>query len=156
MAYCASRHNMCEQALQASSKHCTGTNVMYVCDTHVGCPFSYSMMAMIYASASGEEVVMWASKVSLCAVNHTSLQPLSCRQYDPRQWQECMWNEGVEAEGEPCSQAARRKHWQKAMQSNLLSQLASLHGCAGCCCMYTLRMIKLVGFIGSGFHLLVG
>jgi hypothetical protein len=50
-------------------------------------------------------VSWWVSRVSVCTADATSLQPLSCSDYDPRSWrdEECMWSAGFESLGEQCA-----------------------------------------------------
>lgn len=52
------------------------------------------------ATQPGEgEISWWASNVAVCSVDSHTLQPLACEDYDPRTWQECLWNKGFEGTG---------------------------------------------------------
>jgi hypothetical protein len=51
-------------------------------------------------AADQEYISWWSSKLAVCSVNSQTLQPISCEDYDPRDWKECEWSLGFEGEGE--------------------------------------------------------
>lgn len=44
-------------------------------------------------------ISVWQSWILLCTVDPNTMQPTSCRDYDPRTFEECLWQEGFEGTG---------------------------------------------------------
>jgi hypothetical protein len=60
----------------------------------------------------------WSSKISLCRSNPTTLQPVSCTDFEPRDWKDCLWNAGFESLGEHKIKVVIREGFKHASRCN--------------------------------------
>jgi hypothetical protein len=84
------------------------------------CQVHSALVLVGYVLDVGDRVLLWESATLLCSVNPGTLQPTSCVDFDPRDWQEAWWGTGFEATGETtapnicgwasCSSYARAHH----------------------------------------------